>query len=107
MEINTLADTGISHADTQDEVSWDDPRLKRIIRIRLLSDPDFLRLWGVWDVSYVLGQLKDGTQVRVRVPFYQLGRKYLSEMTQYARKEGVYLKGLCGGDLANVVSTSC
>lgn len=102
-ETNGLDLVGISHDDTDnsEDVYWTDPRLEAIIRIRLISDPGN---WP-WDVSYVLGRLEDGRQVHVKVPFFQLTRhRYLSEMVAAAKAEGVYLKGLCGGDIDAVVS---
>jgi len=102
-ETNSLGDTGIRHEDTTDEtLDWTDPDLKEIIRIRLLSDVGF----PFWDVSYVLGRTTTGEQVHVRVPFAQLPKKgYLQAMVEHAKRDGVYLKGLCfGGDIAGVVS---
>lgn len=101
-ETNSLEDTGIDQRATTDEVvGWGDRRLHRVIRIRLLSDPGF----PFWDVSYVLGTLKTGEQVRVQVPFYQLPRRApVREMVKHARRDGVYLAQLCGGDIHSVIS---
>ncbi len=103
-ETNNLQDVGIAHSDTdyaRGDIEWTDPDLAQIIRIRLLSDPGF----PAWDVSYVLGLLHDGTQVKVRVPFYQVSkRRYLNDMYTHARRDGVYLNRLCGGNVQDVLS---
>lgn len=102
-ETNSLADTGITHNDTVNiTVDWTDPKLAQIIRIRLLTDA---APWVPYDVSYVLGRLHDGRQVRVRVPFYQLGRRsYLGQMYEMASRDGINLNRLCGGHVRNVLS---
>jgi hypothetical protein len=72
-------------------VYWTDPDLKRITRLRLLSDRDF----PFWDVSYCYGEMKDGRQVSVSLPFAQLPkRSYKTTIVQHAQREGVYAKGL-------------
>jgi hypothetical protein len=74
-------------------VEWNDPSLKRITRLRLVSD------WGFpcWDVSYCHGELHDGTIVRVHLPFYQLekyGDNIYTQIIRYAKNDKVYAKGL-------------
>lgn len=102
-ETNTLADTGIDHraTDNNRDTYWTDPDLARIIRIRLISDPGPIP----YDVSYILGVLTNGTQVHVKVPFFQLGKRtYLSEMYDHAKRDGIYLNRLCGGHVRDVLS---
>ena len=82
-------------------VQWDDPDLKRIVRLRLLSDPGF----PVWDVSYCYGQMKDGSYVRVELPFSQLPKhNFKSAIIRYAEKDGVFAKGL---GVFDAISTLC
>lgn len=73
-------------------VEWTDSRLKRITRFRLLSDPGF----PYWDVSYIHGELKDGSLCRVNTPFIQIpkGRQFFGFIIREAKKDGVYAKGL-------------
>ena len=72
-------------------VHWDDPSLKKIIRLRLLSDPGH----PYWEVSYCWGKLKDGTLVDVTLPFYQIPKKGFSGfIIKRAAEEKVYAKGL-------------
>lgn len=85
----------------EETVSWKDPRLARIIRLRLISDPGF----PVWDLSYCHGELKDGTPVRVDLPFYQVPkRRMMSFILDHAKKDGVFAKGL---GLFDAISTLC
>lgn len=72
-------------------VEWNDPTLRRITRLRLVSD------WGFhsWDVSYCHGELHDGTIVRIHLPFYQLDKRNIkSQIIEYAKRDSVYAKGL-------------
>ncbi len=73
-------------------VEWTDPRLAKIERLRLLSDPGF----PMWDVSYCFGRLKDGTACRVELPFDQLRKseKINAQIVKYAIRDKVYAKGL-------------
>ncbi len=72
-------------------VEWNDPQLKRIVRLRLLSDPGF----PVWDVSYCVGEMRDGTPVRVDLPFNQVPRRgMMSFLVQAAARDGVHAKRL-------------
>jgi hypothetical protein len=75
-----------------ESVCWTDARLKRIDRLRLLSDRDV----PFWDLSYCYGQLHDGTNVAVLLPFYQISKKKGIKATiiEYAKRDGVYAKGL-------------
>ena len=77
-ETNPLPASG--HPERHGRVYWDDPRLKRITRLRLLSDPGF----PLWDVSYCYGVLHDGTtgfvlQIGQEGPRALLGRRLLSQ----------------------------
>lgn len=77
--------------DHSDPVQWNDPALARITRFRLLTDADFPAM----DVSYCYGVLKDGTPVRVELPFSQLPkRRWKSALIQHAKRDGVHAAGL-------------
>ena len=93
-ETNGLVDGTAYHAiDRSAIVSWDDPRLARITRLRLLSDPGF----PMWDVSYCHGELKDGTACRVALPFDQLpkGKGGIQKaIIAHAKRDNIYAKGL-------------
>jgi hypothetical protein len=103
METNNLADTGIEHSATERvTLDWDDPALLRIIRIRFVGDT-----WsGPFDLSYCLGTDMQGRQVRVRIPTYQVfgGRNIVRQLVADAQRAGVYLRGLCGGPIDDVLS---
>ena len=72
-------------------VDWADPRLAKVTRLRLLTDPGF----PVWDVSYCIGELRDGRTCRVELPFSQLPKsKVKAAILRYAKDDGVYAKGL-------------
>ena len=77
--------------DLDGTVQLEDPRLARIARLRLLSDPGF----PFWDVSYCYGVLKDGTKVRVSLPRHQFTKRTLkADLIDMCREAGVYGKGL-------------
>lgn len=101
-ETNPLSEAAREFQMSAEEtVDWTDPRLARITRLRLLSDPGLP--W--WDVSYAFGQLKTGEAVEVRLPFDQLPKRQTkAAILDHARKAGVYAKGL--GILDNL-STLC
>lgn len=105
-EINSLDETGIRHRETKDiTLDWTDPGLKAITRIRFLADS-----WrGPFDLSYCLGLDREDRQVRVRIPCYQIhdsGGQVVRTLVRHAKHDGVYLAGLCGGDIRSVVSLS-
>jgi hypothetical protein len=78
------------NADLQD-VQLDDKRLRRIRRLRLLSDPGF----PMWDLSYCWGELADGTKVRVQLPRHQFSKgKLFTELIEMGKEAGVYMKRL-------------
>lgn len=73
-------------------VDWTEPQLKTITRLRLLSEPGT----PFWDVSYCWGVLKDGTAVRVNLPFDQLSKRQTitAQILYWAKKDHVFAKGL-------------
>ena len=102
---NLMETTGMTgheyHAQFDTLVMWDDPTLSHVTRLRLLSDPGF----PVWDVSYCHGVLKDGTPVRVGLPFSQLPKKNMRKfIIDEAVKDRVFAKGL---KIFDAISTLC
>lgn len=102
---NQLKDLGINGSDFHDEyvdverVPWTTKNLK-ITRFRILSDIGF----PLWDVSYCYGDV-NGEKVVVELPFDQLPkRKWKSSIIRYAKRDGVYAKGL--GIFENVSAIS-
>lgn len=94
-ETNGLDDPKAYHTEVTGKlvgtVDWTDPELKRIVRLRLLSDPGF----PVWDVSYCHGQMKNGSYVRVQLPFDQLPKRGMRRaIVEHAKRDGVYAAGL-------------
>jgi hypothetical protein len=93
-ETNPLVDPQRYHEEFDPERTVDltDPELETITRLRLLSDPGH----PYWDISYVHGVLKDGTQVRVQLPVHNLRKRGSINGQLYAmcRDAGVYGKGL-------------
>lgn len=57
----------------EEEVDLTDSRLRKITRLRLVSDPGF----PFFDLSYCYGELKDGTPVRVELPRWQFKKRNL------------------------------
>jgi hypothetical protein len=94
MEVNPQTEEHIEireSIDHHDPVELDSPQLRRIIRLRLISDPGF----PVWDVSYCYGQLRDGTYVRVNLPWHQFSKKHLKgDLIRMCQSVNVYGKGL-------------
>lgn len=98
MEINPLTEDHRrtrEEIDHQDPVDLTDPRLKRITRLRLVSDIGF----PYWDVSYCYGELEDGTPVRVNLPEFQFSRgrsrpTLKMHMVRMCQEHGLYAKGL-------------
>lgn len=94
-ETNGLIDAAAYHESVthniKQSVDWKDRRLKKVTRLRLLSDPGF----PVWDVSYCHGVLQNGEPVEVVLPFSQLPKRKVSRtIVNYAKRDGVYAKGL-------------
>ena len=82
-------------------VDWRDERLDKIVRFRLLTDRGF----PAYDVSYVWGVLKDGSPVRVSLPFSQLPKRtWKSTIIKHAQRDGVYAKGLGIFDNVSILS---
>ena len=102
-EINPLVEGyhGEVTENIQHHVSWKNPDLKRIIRLRLLTDRDF----PFYDVSYCHGQLKDGSYVDVQLPFSQLPKRwYRKAIVDYAKRDKVFAKGLSIFDSISILS---
>jgi hypothetical protein len=92
-EVNGLGDFAKEYHDIDRSLTlhWDDPRLARITRLRLLSDPGF----PYWDISYCHGETKDGVACTVTLPFDQLPKRgYKHAIVTAAQKDKVYAKGL-------------
>lgn len=91
VEINGVTDMQALLDTLEGEVYWNDPSLKRIFRLRLLTDRGF----PFYDVSYCYGTLRDGRNVRVSLPFHQLPkRSWKRAIIEHAKREGVFAKGL-------------
>lgn len=95
METNPITEQDVKIREEIDyalpPTDWTDPNLAQITRLRLLGDRDYPYL----DISYCHGVLKDGTPVRVKVPFHLLTKKrWRSQIVEYAKQDGVYAKGL-------------
>ena len=77
-ESNGLTNGGVYHTAHYENhagrVSWNDARLAKITRLRLLTDPGF----PAWDVSYCHGRI-GSKKVRVRLPFHQIPKYYAPE----------------------------
>lgn len=76
--------------DHGNPVTLNDPRLARVTRLRLVTD----RGLDFYDVSYCYGELKDGTPVRIRLPFRRVPRAYKGFLINHCRERGLYAKGL-------------
>jgi hypothetical protein len=77
--------------DYDQRVTLGDPRLARIVRLRLLTEPGY----PYFDISYCYGVLKDGTHVRIDGAPMHLGRKTIKrDLIAWAKEEGAYAKGL-------------
>lgn len=78
----------VNHSES---VQWNDPELKRVLRLRLIG---CCREYPFWDVSYCYGELKDGTRVRVDLPDHRLNRNWKAHLIALAKRDGVFAKGL-------------
>jgi hypothetical protein len=78
----------VDHAVT---VTWDDPLLKRVLRLRLIGCS---REYPMWDISYCYGELRDGTRCRVELPGGHLRRDWRGHLIELAKRDHVYAKGL-------------
>lgn len=99
-ESNPINDEVKAIRDSIKEIVYlSDPRLAKITRLRLVTDPGF----PMYDVSYCYGVLKDGTNVRVRLPRTQFPRRDLSgALIDMCKAAKVYAKGLGLLDPENV-----
>lgn len=100
-ETSPLAESGIAHTDYSGAPTLDleDPRLVKVTRLRLLSDPGY----PMWDLSYCYGLDVDGQPVRVSLPVHQFPKRNLSRaLVDMAREAGRYGKGM---GLLDAVST--
>jgi hypothetical protein len=99
-EINPLTNADIEmrrEIDHANPVYWTDKRLKQVTRFRLLTDAGFPQM----DVSYCYGVLRDGTPVRVSLPFGDLPKVgWKRALVEWGKREGVYVHGL--GMIQNV-----
>lgn len=101
-ETNGLEDADGYFSVEREQVALSDRRLRRITRLRLISDPGH----PYWDVSYCHGVLKDGTQVRVLIPELSfLKRNLKGDIIAMAKREGVFAKGI--GLLDDSVISKC
>jgi hypothetical protein len=92
-ETNPLWTSEATHenVDYNEYVTLGDPRLKRIVRLRLLTEPGYPYM----DISYCYGQLKDGRFVRLSgAPMNISRRKPKADLIAWAREEGVNAKAL-------------
>jgi hypothetical protein len=85
-EIDELRES-VNHGVT---VMWNDKRLARVLRLRLIGCS---RDYPFWDVSYCYGELKDGTRCRVQMPG-RINRNWKAHLVQMACRDGVFAKGL-------------
>lgn len=104
-EKNGLADAAAYHdaqrKDHAGRIDWNDARLAKITRLRLLSDPGF----PMWDVSYCHGITVDGRPCDVNLPFSQLPKRNMwKEIYSYGTEDGVYVKRILD---ASAISTLC
>jgi hypothetical protein len=97
-ETNPLWTSGVTHETIQESVRLGDPRLERVTRLRLLTEPGY----PYFDISYIYGVLKDGTHCRIDTHPGCLGRRTIKrDLIEWAREEGAYAKGLGLLDDAN------
>lgn len=90
-ETNPIWASEVTHETIEEHVSLGDPRLERITRLRLLTEPGY----PYFDISYVYGVLKDGRHCRIDGAPMHLGRKTIKrDLIEWAKEEGAYAKGL-------------
>jgi hypothetical protein len=84
-------------------VWYGDKQLRRITRLRLISDPGYPE----WELSYCWGEMQDGSKVRVQLGEERFSKKMLKKrLVLMCERDQVYGKGL--GLLDDVViSTLC
>jgi len=90
-ETNPLWTSEVTHETITEHVSLGDPRLERIVRLRLLTEPGY----PCYDISYVYGVLKDGSHCRIDGAPMSIGRRTAKrDLIDWAKEEGAYAKGL-------------
>lgn len=90
-ETNPLWTSEVTHETIEEHVRLGDPRLERITRLRLLTEPGY----PYFDISYVYGVLKDGRHCRIDGAPMHLRRKMVkADLIAWAKEEGAYAKGL-------------
>lgn len=90
-ETNPLWASEATHNDiTEWNVSLGDPRVKRIVRLRLLTEPGY----PYFDISYCYAQLQDGSYVRLQSPMNLRRKAIKADLIAWAREEGVNAKRL-------------
>lgn len=82
---------------------WTDPNLKRITSLYLVKTVDD-RYEIHYRVGDCTGETQDNEKVLVMLPFTRLPALYLSAIVRYAKRAGVYAKGL--GILDNITLTN-
>jgi len=92
METNPITPEMILFRESISEtVHLTDPRLAKVDRLRLISDPD--TPW--WDLSYCYGTLHNGDHVRIQMPVWQFPKTNLKRyIVEICKECGVYAKGL-------------
>jgi hypothetical protein len=73
-------------------VGLDDPRLAKVLRLRLIGYHRYE--YPRWDISYCYGELKDGTRCRVQIPLSTLSRNWRADLVNWGRANKVFVKGL-------------
>lgn len=97
-ETNPLWASEVTHETIEVHCNLGDPRLARITRLRLLTEPGY----PYFDISYVYGVLKDGRHCRIDRTPGNLGRKTIKrDLIAWAKEEGAFAKGLGLLDDAN------
>jgi hypothetical protein len=79
------------NVDFEEYVTLSDPRLARITRVRLLTEPGY----PYYDISYIYGVLKDGRHIRLAdAPMHLSRRAPKADLIAWAKAEKVFAKGL-------------
>lgn len=103
-ESNPLWTSEATHENvdySEGDVPLSDPRLVRIVRLRLLTEAGY----PGYDVSYCYGQLSDGRFVRVDLGASFLSRRTIkADLIGLAKEAGRFAKGLGLLDDVNVWS---
>lgn len=90
-ETNPLWMSEATHEDiTEWNVALGDPRVKRVVRLRLLTEPGY----PYYDISYCYAQLKTGEYVRLQSPMHLRRSKIKGDLIAWAREEKVNAKAL-------------